>query len=111
MEQQAGPARWSGAAGDGHGEGVDDLRRGGGIFGIDLIEEGEHIAEQGVGVMDGQPGVEAIEGGMVGRGTEERQADEPADEQVGGELPFELGVGTGVGPGADDLGTDQVLTV
>ncbi len=82
-------------------------RRGSRIFRIDLVEEGQHRPKERVRLADGQPGVEAIEGGVVGGGAEERQADVPAHEQIGGEVPFEVGVGTGVGPGADDLGADQ----
>ena len=107
--------RWSskragllvGRGGRGHGEGVDDLRGGGGIFGVDLIEKGQHIAKEGVGVVDGQPGMEAVEGGMVGRGAEQGQADVPAHEQIGGKVPFQRRIGTGVGPGTDDFGTNQ----
>jgi hypothetical protein len=32
-----------------------------------------------------------------------------ADEQVAGQQPFQLGVGAGVGPGADDFGADQLF--
>ena len=32
-----------------HREGVDDLRRYDGVFGVDAVEKGQHIAEKGVG--------------------------------------------------------------
>ena len=51
--------------------------------------------------------MEAVEGSMVRCGTEERQADVPAHEQVTGKLPFKLAVRTGVGPGTDEFGKDQ----
>jgi hypothetical protein len=57
--------------------------------------------------MVGKPGMEAVESGMVRSGTEERQADEPAHEEIACEVPFELSVRTGVSPGADEFGEDK----
>jgi hypothetical protein len=51
--------------------------------------------------------MKAIEGAVVGGGTEQGQADVPAHEQIARQVPFELAVGTGVGPGADDLGLHE----
>ena len=79
MQQPAGGTA-GGRCGTGYGEGVHDLGGGGRIFGVDLIEEGEHIAEESIGVMDRQPGVEAVEGRMVGRWADEGQADIPAHD-------------------------------
>jgi hypothetical protein len=106
MEEQPGRAA-GGSSGRSHGKGVDNLRRGGRLFWLDLIEKGEDIAEEGVGVMDCQPGVKAIERAMVGGGADEGQADVPAHEQIGGEGGFKLRIGTGAGPGADDFGANQ----
>jgi hypothetical protein len=72
-----------------------------------LVKEAHNITEEGIGVMLSKPGMETVQGGMVRSGTEERQADEPAHEQIAGEMPFELAVGTGVGPGADEFGEDK----
>jgi len=58
-------------------------------------------------VVDGEPGMETIEGGVVGSGTEKRQANVPAHEQITGKMPFEVAVGTGVGPGTDEFGADK----
>ena len=91
----------------GHGEGVNNLGRGGGVFGIDLVEEVHNITEEGVGMMDGEAGMEAVEAGVVGSSTKERQADVPAHEQVTGKMPFELAIRTGVGPGADEFCEDE----
>src|SRR5262249_41901839 len=49
----------------GPGKRNNDLGRAGGVFGIDLIEEGEHIAEEGVGGVAGEPSVKASESGIL----------------------------------------------
>jgi hypothetical protein len=106
MQQQAsraaGRSRWRG-----HGEGVDNLGSSGRVFGVDVVEEAQDITEEGIGMMVGQPGMEAVESGMVRSGTEERQADKPAHEQIAGEVPFELAVRAGVSPGADEFSEDE----
>ena len=53
--------------------------------------------------------MEAIEGAVIGGGTKQGQANKPAHDQIGGEQPFELGVTTGVSPGANKLGADQLI--
>ena len=58
-------------------------------------------------MVDGEPGMEAVEGRVVGSGAEQGQADIPAHEQITGEMPFELAVGAGVGPGTDEFGKDK----
>lgn len=71
VEQQD---RWTAArrGGTGHSKGVDDLWRDGWVFGIDLIEEEEDITEAGVRMVHCEPGMEAVEGGVVRRGTKYR---------------------------------------
>jgi hypothetical protein len=65
------------------------------------------MAEEGVGMVGGEVGMEAVEGGMVRSGTEERQADVPSHEEIASEEPFEFSVGTGGGPGADEFSEDK----
>jgi hypothetical protein len=72
-----------------------------------VVEEAQDITEQGIRVVDGEISMEAVEGSVVGSGTEERQANVPAHEQVTGEMPFEVAVGAGVGPGTDEFGEDK----
>lgn len=67
VEQQIGHTRRAGGGGV-HAERVDDLGRPCGILGIDTIKEGQHITKQGSGLVDGEEGVEAIEGGVAGGG-------------------------------------------
>jgi hypothetical protein len=70
VEQQASGTA-GGSSGTGHGERIDNLGRCGGGFRINVVEKGKHIAEEGIGVMVGQPGMEPVEGGMVGSGTKQ----------------------------------------
>ncbi len=66
-----------------HGEGVDDLGRGGGIFGVDARQKGQDVAKEGVRGSCGQVGVKVGQRAVVGAGLGEREADEPAHQQVG----------------------------
>ena len=72
-----------------------------------MIEKGKHITEEGIGMVDGEPGMEAIERGMVGSGTKQGQADVPAHKHVGGKVEFKFGVRTGICPGTDNFGTNK----
>lgn len=91
------------------GEGVNDLRRGRGVFGVDAVKEGEHVGEKGISGVEGEPGVKGGQRGVVRSRLGKRQADESAHEQVGGEQFFQRRVGAGVGPGADDFTADELL--
>jgi hypothetical protein len=108
VKQQVGSARRPGGRGL-HGKGVDDLGCGSRIFWVDTVEEGQHIAKERIGVIVGQEGVEARQGGMVRCGREQWQTDKGADEQVGGEMPLQVAIRAGCGPGADDLGADEQI--
>lgn len=61
-----------------HGEGIDDLRRGGGVFGIHPVEETQHIAKEGIGGVHGEPSGEGGQRAVVRGRLGERQADRPA---------------------------------
>jgi hypothetical protein len=50
----------------GHGEGIDDLRRCGGVFGIDLIKDAQPILKEGVGRVGAQVGVKRRQGAVIG---------------------------------------------
>ena len=89
------------------GNGIGDLGRGARVFGVMVVEGGEDVIEEGLGLVDGEPAVKAAEGGVVGGGGEEGQADKPAAEEIGGEDLFELAVGKCPEPGANNLGADQ----
>lgn len=58
--------------------------------------------------MGAQVGVEGGQGGVVGARLGERQADEPAHQQVGCEQLFQGRAGAAVGPGADELHADEL---
>jgi hypothetical protein len=70
VEQQAGRTAGGGSR-TGHGERIDNLGRRGRSFRITLIEKGKNIVEEDIGVMVGQPGMETIEGRMIGSGTKQ----------------------------------------
>jgi hypothetical protein len=71
VAQQVVGAR-SGRGWAGHGKGVNDLGRAGGIFGVDAVKKGEDIHKQRGRLMVGQEGVEASERAVVGGGAEQR---------------------------------------
>ncbi|MDQ5852445.1 MAG: hypothetical protein M3380_10320 [Chloroflexota bacterium] len=89
------------------GKGVDDLGRGGRILRVDAVEEGQHVGKEGVRLVERKPGMKAVEGAVVGRGAEQRQADIPATDEVAGEELFKGRIGTGAGPDPDDLGPHE----
>ena len=103
-KEQIGGARWPCDRG-GHAESIEDLGGGSRVFGVNLAQEAQHIAEPGVGGVLTHPGVKASEGGMVRdlRG-EKGDPDEPPHHEVRRQEPLSIAVGTRLGPDADDLG-------
>ena len=92
-----------------HREGIDDLGSGGGVFGVNAVEEGQSVAKERVGVLGGEEGVEAREGRVVGGRAQERQTDEPTQQQIGGQQPLQFGIATRVSPSAHELGAHELL--
>src|SRR5215211_84874 len=93
----------------GHGKGIHDLGCAGSWLRVNLVEKGGHIGKQGGRCGGGHPGMKAIEGAMVRGWADKWQADEGANEQIGGEKPLKLGVSAGVGPSTHELGTHQLV--
>jgi hypothetical protein len=92
----------------GQGKGVDDLGRVGRVLGVQAIQKGEYIAEERIGSLVGQPVVKAAQRAVVGGRAEQWQADEVAHQQIGGQQPLQFTIAARVGPGAHDLGADQL---
>ena len=82
-EQMDDADGWRGRTG--HREGIHDLGCGGGRLRVNAVKKRAHIGKQGHRGRGCHPGMEAIEGAVVGSGAKQGQANKPADDQVGGE--------------------------
>ena len=61
------------------------------VLGAVLVDLAQDIIEKGAGLVGDAPLLEAFEGAVIGCGLEEGVAGEPFDDQVGGDLGFQLG--------------------
>jgi len=69
----------------GPGKGIHDLGCAGSWLGVNLVEKGDQIGKQDRWCSGGHPGMQAIEGAVVRGWADKRQANEPADDQIGGQ--------------------------